>query len=83
MDYSNLCLIFWDYWHVSFWITQKKSLNKWITQIFVSFFRSTSTCQKWSTARAKKWSTLTLSRRKEKKPHPLRCRFCFQLVTST
>ena len=30
MDYSNLCLIFWGYWHVSFWITQKKALNKLI-----------------------------------------------------
>jgi hypothetical protein len=45
MDYSNLCLIFWDYWHVSFRITQKKALSKWITQIYVSFFRSTGTCQ--------------------------------------
>jgi hypothetical protein len=31
---------------VSFWITQKMALNKWITRIDVSFFRSTGTCQK-------------------------------------
>jgi hypothetical protein len=43
MDYSNLCLIFSEYWHVYF---KKKALSKWITQIYVSFFRSTGTCQK-------------------------------------